>query len=159
LPAKYRIPVVLCYLQGRSNEDAAGEMRCPVGTVKTRLSRAREMLRTRLTNRGLALSTAVFSTALSVEALAAPVPPALIDSALKAALDFAAGDASALGLVSAQAAALTKGVLHTMFVSKMKILAGWVLALGVVLSLVFRILPKEPIADPDPTPVRLKQIG
>jgi RNA polymerase sigma factor (sigma-70 family) len=134
LPAKYRIPVVLCYLEGRSNEDAAGEMRCPVGTVKTRLSRAREMLRKRLTHRGLALSTAAFSTALPVEALATPLPPALFDSALKAALDFAAGDAAALGLVSAQATALTKGVLHTMFVSKMKILAVWVLALGVILG-------------------------
>ena len=134
LPVKYRIPVVLCYLEGRSNDEAASEMHCPVGTVKTRLSRAREMLHKRLIRRGLTLSTAAFSTALSSEALAESLPPGLIDSACKAALDFAAGDAAALGLVSAQAAALTKGALHTMFVTKMKILAVWVLALGLILG-------------------------
>jgi RNA polymerase sigma factor (sigma-70 family) len=134
LPAKYRIPVVLCYLEGRSNEQAAGEMHCPIGTVKTRLNRAREMLRKRLTRRGLALSTAAFSTALSAEALAAVLPSGLIDSACKAALDFAAGDAVSLGLVSTQAAALVKGGLHSMFVSKMKFLAVWVLALGIAIG-------------------------
>jgi RNA polymerase sigma factor (sigma-70 family) len=135
LPSKYRIPVILCYLQGRTNEEAAGEMRCPVGTVKTRLSRAREMLRKRLIRRGLALSTAAFSTALSVETLAAPLPPEFIDSALKAALDLAAaGNTASFGLVSAQAAALSKGVLHTMFVSKMKTVAASVLALTMLVG-------------------------
>lgn len=134
LPAKYRIPVVLCYLEGRSNDEAAGEMRCPIGTVKTRLSRAREMLHKRLIRRGLALSTAAFSTALSAEVLAAPLPLHLVDSACKAALDFAAGDAVSLGLVSSQSAALTKGALHNMFVNKMRTLAVWVLALGVILG-------------------------
>src|SRR4051812_30376293 len=37
LPAKYRGPVVFCYLEGRTNEEAADELRCPVGTIKTRL--------------------------------------------------------------------------------------------------------------------------
>lgn len=134
LPAKYRRPVVLCYLEGRSNEEAAEEMRCPVGTVKTRLSRAREMLRKRLTRRGLALSTATFSTALLAETSVASLPPVRIDSTLQAAMSFAAGDAAVGGVVSAQAAALTKGVLHTMFVTKMKIVAVLILALAVVLG-------------------------
>jgi RNA polymerase sigma factor (sigma-70 family) len=134
LPAKYRGPVVLCYLEGRTNEEAAGELHWPVGTVKGRLARAREMLRKRLTRRGLALSTAAFSAALSAEALAAPLPPVLVDSTLKAAMSFAAGDAAAAGLVSAQAAALTKGVLHTMFMTKMKMLAAMVLVLAVLVG-------------------------
>jgi RNA polymerase sigma factor (sigma-70 family) len=129
LPAKYRIPVVLYYLEGRTNEEVAGELRCPIGTIKTRLSRAREMLRKRLTRRGLALSAAAFSTALLAETSAASLPPLLIDSTLKAALCFAAGDAAAGGRVSAQAVALTKGVLHTMFVTKMKTVAVLVSAL------------------------------
>jgi RNA polymerase sigma-70 factor (ECF subfamily) len=128
LPAKYRIPVVLCYLEGCSNEAAAGELGCPVGTVKTRLSRAREMLRKRLTRRGLIVGTTAITTALSTEVLAVSLPPALLDSTLKAAISFAAGDVAA-GIVSAQTVALTKGVLHTMFVAKMKTLAVLGLAL------------------------------
>jgi RNA polymerase sigma factor (sigma-70 family) len=134
LPAKYRSPIVLCYLEGHTNEEAAGELCCPIGTIKTRLARAREMLRKRLLRRGLALSTAAFSAALSPEALAAPLPPALIHSTLQAAASFAAASPTAVGIVSAQAVALTKGVLHTMFVTKMKMLAALVLALAVVVG-------------------------
>ena len=125
LPAKYRGPVVLYYLQGRTNEEVAGELRCPVGTIKTRLSRARELLRKRLTRRGLALSPAAFSAALLADTSAASVPPTLIDSTLKAA---------AGGSVSAPAAALTKGVLHAMFVSKMKILTALALASAMIVG-------------------------
>ncbi len=56
LPDKYRNPVVLCYLEGRTNEEVAELLSWPVGTVKGRLSRARELLRTRLLRRGLALA-------------------------------------------------------------------------------------------------------
>jgi RNA polymerase sigma factor (sigma-70 family) len=147
LPAKYRGPVVLCYLEGRTNEEAAGELRCPIGTVKTRLARAREMMRKRLTRRGVVLSTAAIVTALSAETLAASLSPVLIDSTLKAAMCFAAGDTAASGLVSAQAIALTKGVLHTMFVTKVKTVAALVLALVVVGGgggmLTYRLLGNE----------------
>ncbi|HTU92729.1 MAG TPA: sigma-70 family RNA polymerase sigma factor [Gemmataceae bacterium] len=134
LPAKYRGPVVLYYLEGRTNEEVAGELRCPVGTIKTRLSRAREMLRKRLTRRGLVLSTTALSAAMLAEASAASLQPALIDPTLKAAMSFAAGNVAAGGLVSAQAAELTKGVLHTMFVTKMKTLAALVLALTMIVG-------------------------
>jgi RNA polymerase sigma factor (sigma-70 family) len=55
LPAAYRSAVVLCYLEERTNEEAAAVLRWPVGTVKSRLARARELLRARLTRRGLTL--------------------------------------------------------------------------------------------------------
>jgi RNA polymerase sigma factor (sigma-70 family) len=53
LPENYRRPVVLCYLEGKTNQEAAAQLSCPVGTIKGRLSRARQTLRDRLSRRGL----------------------------------------------------------------------------------------------------------
>jgi RNA polymerase sigma factor (sigma-70 family) len=55
LPDRYRLPLVLCYLEGKTNEEAARQLRCPVGTIKGRLSRARGRLRDRLSRRGVVL--------------------------------------------------------------------------------------------------------
>jgi RNA polymerase sigma factor (sigma-70 family) len=55
LPERYRLPLVLCYLEGKTTEEAAMQLGCPVGTVKGRLSRARERLRDRFCCRGLTL--------------------------------------------------------------------------------------------------------
>ena len=53
LPEDYRMPVVLCYLEGKTNQEAAAQLNCPIGTIKGRLSRARQTLRGRLSRRGL----------------------------------------------------------------------------------------------------------
>ena len=53
LPENYRLAVVLCYLEGKTNQEAAAQLRCPIGTIKGRLSRARQVLRNRLSRRGL----------------------------------------------------------------------------------------------------------
>jgi HlyD family secretion protein len=53
LPVIYRLPVVLCYLEGKSCQEAAAQLSCPIGTIKGRLSRARQTLRDRLSRRGV----------------------------------------------------------------------------------------------------------
>ena len=73
LPTKYRVPIVLCYLQGLTNAEVAEQIACPLGTIATRLARARDQLRRRLTRLGVVVSTATVSIALS-QACSAPLP-------------------------------------------------------------------------------------
>lgn len=121
LPEKYRVPIILCELEGRTHQEAARQLGCPVGTLSGRLSRARTLLAHRLTRRGLTLSTGALSAALASQATAAGVSPALVGSIVKAATLIAAGQAAA-GIVSAHVAALTEGVVRAMLLTKLKTL-------------------------------------
>ena len=133
LPSKFRDPVVLCYLDGLTHDEAATRLHCPVGTVRSRLSTARARLRDRLSRRGVAVPSAGFEVALASGAGSAAVSPSLMVSTVKAASAFAGGlaGAAAAGVVPVGAASLAKGVLTTMTVSKMT-LAGGVALVGMM---------------------------
>ncbi len=147
LPEKYRVPLVLCYLQGKTNQEAAALLACPVGTVKGRLTRARELLRKRLTRQGVVLSTATLAAILTFSASSAAVPVAVIETTVRAAMLVAAGHLATAG-VSVPVAALAKGVLQSMFLTKLMTVCGIVLGvslLGTTTVLVaHRALATEP---------------
>jgi RNA polymerase sigma factor (sigma-70 family) len=126
LPPRYRLPLILCYFEGKTHEQAARELGCPKGTIDVRLMRARERLRDRLARRGLSLSAGTLATALTEQAASATVPAALTNAALQAALTGAAGGGTA-GAVAAPVAALTEGVLRSMTLAKLKMSAAGLL--------------------------------
>lgn len=66
LPEKYRDPVILCYLEGMTNEEAARRLGCPAGSMSRRLERARSLLKPRLIGRGLVLALVMACGTLAV---------------------------------------------------------------------------------------------
>ncbi len=94
LPAKLRLPVVLCYLEGQSHAQAALQLRCGEATVRRRLAGARERLRTRLARRGFAPMASTLALANLPEAQA--VPPLVAEATLRAAMRVAGGEALAV---------------------------------------------------------------
>src|SRR5205814_285695 len=100
LPDHYRAAVVVCYLEGKTNQEASRLLRCPAGTVKSRLARARDLLRTRLARRGIALSAGLFAGLLAEHAAAA-VPTTLVSATVRTTVLAAAGQTLAPAAVLA----------------------------------------------------------
>jgi len=144
LPEKYRAPLVLCYLQGKTNDEAADQLGWTRGTIAGRLSRARDLLRDRLTRRGLALSAGALATTLTEQTAPAAVPVALVSSTLDTAFRYAAG---ASPESAAPAVRLAEGVLHAMIPSKLRWVMAAVLAL-MVATAGFGALLHRPAEDP-----------
>jgi RNA polymerase sigma factor (sigma-70 family) len=130
LPDRHRLPLILCYLEGRTQDEAASQLDWSNTTFRRRLDEARKALGRRLARRGVILSAALCGPLFSDCVAWATVGPRLIVSTIDAAVHVAAGRA-ADGVVSAKVAAITEGVLKTMFQAKLKKFA-FVLGLLVV---------------------------
>jgi RNA polymerase sigma factor (sigma-70 family) len=124
LPEKYRIPLVLCYFRGRTHDQAAEELRCPVGTVRSRLARGRELLRKRLIRGGYAptVPAALLGGDMTLPArlLVANVPPPLVAATVRAALGFGSSSIFKTGAAAVSSVVLAQGVLTTMQVAQLK---------------------------------------
>jgi len=122
LPEKFRMPLLLCYLHGKTRDDAAQELGWTEGAVKGRLERGRDILRNRLTRRGLSLATATLPMLLAQGTVSA-LPEALLDSTMRVAVQ---------GIVSAPVAVLSKGVVQAMFWAKIKLATAMLVAASVI---------------------------
>lgn len=119
LPARYRDAFVLCHLEGRAHEDAARELGCPLGTLHSRLARAKARLRRRLAAVGAA----------SLVVAPGVVSARLVSDAVAAAVGLASGSVVA---AASAAVALSQGVWKPMTLMKAKLVGAIVLAAAVV---------------------------
>ena len=123
LPESYRSAIVLCDLGGLTHEEAARDLRCPVGTIKSRLSRGPGPAPVEPGGAG--------GLAPSMKMAAPMVPARLAEAVVRASTVSAVGGASAAGTVPASAVALAEGMLRTMTGIKLKLAAAALLSIGV----------------------------
>ncbi len=142
LPEKYRDPLVYCYLEGKTNEEAAQLLGWSKGTVSGRLARARELLRRRLSRRGATLAPAAVGGLPATPELA-PVPAALVQATALAVLPGGAGQAA-----SAPVAALVQGALRRLLLARLR-LPALVLLVVCLLGAAAVVVPPL-LGDPAP---------
>jgi RNA polymerase sigma factor (sigma-70 family) len=131
LPSRFRGPFLLCYLEGRTRDQAAKQIGCSLRTLERRLEQVRAILRARLTRRGATLSAALVAALLPEQAALAALPGLLASSTANAAALFAAGKAVPGKTIPAEVVTLAEGVLQGMALGKVKLLAVAVLFLSI----------------------------
>ena len=155
LPERFRAPIVLCYLEGLTQDEAAARLRLPASTVRVRLFRARARLRDRLERRGFSPGSLAV---IAVRRADAMIPAPLVDETVRAAIRLAAGQAAGL---SAPVAALAEGMIRVMFLAKLKFAAVLLAALSCASAWMIATAAGPPSKPTDPAqpPVEAKKAG
>ncbi|MBI5723744.1 MAG: sigma-70 family RNA polymerase sigma factor [Planctomycetes bacterium] len=122
LPEKYRLPIILHHLEGRSQEEVANVLGKKVGTVASLLTRGRQILRDRLVKTGAVVSAAGLAAVMTTQASAA-VPAAFVGSITNMVSAILTTKAAAAGAASAKILALSKGALNMLLIAKVKVAA------------------------------------
>ncbi|HEX4613279.1 MAG TPA: sigma-70 family RNA polymerase sigma factor [Urbifossiella sp.] len=149
LPAPLRAPLVLCYLEGKTQDEAARELGWSPATLRRRVARGREVLGARLTRRGLTLGAALSAGLLVPAGAIATAPPALSAATARAAVCLVSGRTVPAGLVGAGVAPLAKSTARAFTMTKLTMAALVVVGLGGV-GLVAPVQPAAPGEPPGP---------
>jgi RNA polymerase sigma factor (sigma-70 family) len=150
LPGSYRAAVVVCYLEGMTQEQAARRLRVAESTVRGRLARARKLLGHRLTRRGVSLATTLVALGrvgdVAVVAAATRLPDATVQSLARSALLFGKSGKATSGAVSATAQGIANGVLSNMWLPSLKTVAAVLIActLATAVALTHRAAEAQP---------------
>src|SRR5262245_10891331 len=132
LPEVYRLPVLLCCLEGHTQEEAARLLGWTAGSVRGRLERGRARLRDRLARRGLTLPAVLAVVGIGQGTASAGLPVALAGATVRAALAFAEVGGAPADAISVRVAALAEGGLKSMAAVQLKVGAALVLLTGVL---------------------------
>jgi RNA polymerase sigma factor (sigma-70 family) len=132
LPENYRLPILLCDLEGKTIKEATQQLGWPQGTLAGRLARGRKLLAKRLASRRVVLSAGSLAAVVSQNVASAGVPTSLMSSTVKAATLMAAGQATVAGVVPAKVAALMEGVMKVMLITKLKTVTAVLLVVAAV---------------------------
>jgi len=151
LPERYRGPLFLCYWQGKTRDEAAEALQLTPGKLHGLLERGRVLLRERITSRGWTLSAALCATFITANVGKAALAPTLVVACARGAQLFATGQPIAAGVIPDSVLTLSKEVLQTMFVTKLKIVSALILCAGLLTTLIGGSLPSQGLAQDGPT--------
>ncbi|MCI0377246.1 MAG: sigma-70 family RNA polymerase sigma factor [Gemmataceae bacterium] len=134
LPERYRAPLILCYLDGKTRDEAAQEIGISPGALHGLLERGRKLLRERFSQRGLTLSAALFASAFSASQTKAALSPTLVVASTKAATAVLGGQP--LSAIAPHVVTLAQEAMKVMLLTKLKIGTALFVCAGILAALV-----------------------